>query len=144
MNNLTKQWGNNPAVPTELDLGDIGAFEMDDNNWKALDNIVQRLNAYEKTGLEPNEIHNWIPVDKEMPKEHEVEQDIYDPETLAFIDTNRNMCSDLVNVIVINNETEERFICDDITTNGQWVNFPKELYTVTHWMSLPKLPAIKQ
>lgn len=127
MNNLTIQWGNNSAVPTELDLGDIGAFEMDDKNWKALDNIVQRLNAYEKTGLEPNEIHNWISVKEKLPKDN----------------------NDVL-VDAISNITGERIIeltayCE-MTVGGQpignkgWAEpFPYFLkdYTITHWKPLP-------
>lgn len=85
------------------------------------------------------EMSYWISTNEEMPKEHETEEDIYDPESLAMLDTERDTCSDLVNIIVIENDTGKQFVCDDITMHGKWVNFPKELYTVTYWMPLPKM-----
>jgi len=103
--------------------------------------IYDTTDLDEMLSYEPTvDISKWISVNERMPKEHETEQDIYDAETLAFVDTKRENCSDLVNVVVTNNETCERFVCDDITTNGEWTNFSKDYFTVTYWMELPKLP----
>jgi hypothetical protein len=63
MKRLTKQWGNNPAVPTEFDID--CAFDMDNETWAKLCEIFNRLAAYEDSGLSPEEVlepmHLWEP-----------------------------------------------------------------------------------
>lgn len=138
MDRLTAQWGKNHAVPTKFSLDfawDISKFE-----WQELVCILDRLAAYEDTGLEPDEIPHWILASERMPEEHEIEQDVCDPETLAVVDVARSKCSDLLNVVVIDDETCKKFVCDDVTVNGKWVNFPDYRYTVTHWQPLPQPP----
>lgn len=54
MNRLTAQWGENPAVPTKLDLAKFLDFSED--IWADFDDIIQRLAAYENTGLTPKEV----------------------------------------------------------------------------------------
>jgi hypothetical protein len=54
MKRLTKQWGNNPAVPTEFDID--CAFDMDNETWAKLCEIFNRLAAYEDSGLSPEEV----------------------------------------------------------------------------------------
>ena len=54
MERLTAQWGENPAVPTKLDLAEL--LDVPEHTWKLVDDIIQRLAAYENTGLTPEEI----------------------------------------------------------------------------------------
>jgi hypothetical protein len=54
MERLTKQCGNNRAVPTQFDLD--FAFKTDDEAWKGLTDVFNLLAAYEDTGLTPEEI----------------------------------------------------------------------------------------
>jgi hypothetical protein len=51
---LTAQYGNNPAVPIGFDLDFV--LSLDDATWKGIDAIIQKLHAYELTGLMPEEI----------------------------------------------------------------------------------------
>lgn len=54
MKQLTVQYGNNPAVPIGFDLDFVSS--LDEATWKGIDAIIQRLSAYEKTGLTLEEI----------------------------------------------------------------------------------------
>ena len=54
MDRLTAQYGKNHAVPTKFDLDFV--FRVDKDVWDGLTNIFDRLDAYEKTGLMPDEI----------------------------------------------------------------------------------------
>lgn len=51
MDRLTKKWGSNPAVPCNFDLGFI--FDLDNGTYSGLQEVFERLAAYEETGLEP-------------------------------------------------------------------------------------------
>lgn len=53
MERLTAQWGKNHAVPTKFDLDDFAA--LPNQEWNGLTDIMDRLAAYEDTGLEPDE-----------------------------------------------------------------------------------------
>lgn len=65
MDRLTAQWGENHAVPTKFDLEDFAKLE--DPEWNGITDIMDRLAAYEDTGLEPDEIPHWIPVSERLP-----------------------------------------------------------------------------
>lgn len=65
----------------------------------------------------------WIPCEEFMPKEHMESRDRLDPDTLAVIDMEHNMVSDLVQCTVYDAEKDEYFVCDDCTVNGKWCNF---------------------
>lgn len=54
MGRLTSSLSGN-AVPTKFSLDFI--VDMPDRDWSGLQEIFNRLDAYEKTGLEPEEIH---------------------------------------------------------------------------------------
>lgn len=54
MERLTYQMGNNHAVPTKFDLG--FAFKIGNDAWAGLTGVLDRLAAYEDTGLTPEEI----------------------------------------------------------------------------------------
>ncbi len=54
MERLTKQWSNNHAVPTEIDLDFM--FRLDDPTSQGITEIFDRLAAYEATGLSPEEL----------------------------------------------------------------------------------------
>ena len=53
MDRLTKHWGNN-YVPTKLNWDFV--FDLDNETFKNLEDIVIRLAKYEDTGFEPEEI----------------------------------------------------------------------------------------
>ena len=57
MDRLTKHWGNN-YVPTKLNWDFV--FDLDDETFKNLEDIVIRLAKYEDTGFEPEEIEKFI------------------------------------------------------------------------------------
>ena len=79
----------------------------------------------------------WIPCSERLPEEHETENAVFDPLTLAEIDVERHMVSDLVLVTVRDYDHDNDFVCDDITVDGKWVNFGCESYEVIAWMPLP-------
>lgn len=81
----------------------------------------------------------WISVKEEMPQEHKESNDIYDPDTLAVVDCEHHNVSDLVIVAVLCN-SGETILADDITVDGEWVNFPFPEWEVTHWMPFPAPP----
>lgn len=54
MERLTKQWGEQAAVPTKLDLGET--LSMPQKEYENLMAIVQALNAYEKLNRTPAQI----------------------------------------------------------------------------------------
>lgn len=54
MERLTKQWGNNDAVPTQINLDFV--FDLDDATSQVLTEIFNRLASYEDTRLEPEEV----------------------------------------------------------------------------------------
>lgn len=54
MDRLTSSLAGN-AVPTKFSLDFI--VDMPDRDWSGLQEIFNRLDAYEKTGLEPDEVH---------------------------------------------------------------------------------------
>jgi hypothetical protein len=81
----------------------------------------------------------WISVKEQLPSEKEEVTSIYDPYTLAEIDVEYHMVSDLV-AIYVNGEDGNSFVCDDITVDGKWVNFPHPQWEVTHWVKLPDPP----
>ncbi|MFA5659127.1 MAG: DUF551 domain-containing protein [Oscillospiraceae bacterium] len=68
MNRLTAQIKNNPAVPAKFDLDFALSPDIDDITWESLDAIIQRLAAYEDTGLEPDKIPQWIPTSEKLPE----------------------------------------------------------------------------
>ena len=59
MDRLTKHWGNN-YVPTKLKLNWDFVFDLDDETFKNLEDIVIRLAKYEDTGFEPEEIEKLL------------------------------------------------------------------------------------
>lgn len=80
----------------------------------------------------------WIPCSESMPEEHEEQQPIIDPVTLAEIDVRYYMASDLVQVTV-ESGTGRRFVCDDCKVNGRWSNFNEDLgFEVLAWQPLPE------
>lgn len=101
---------------------------------------------YEKTMNRAKDIirkhvnDDWIPVEVELPEQHEESSDRFDPDTLAVIDTEYNMVSDLVQCTVYDFEKDEYFVCDDCTVNGKWCNFEEVTgtYKVIAWQPLPE------
>ena len=82
----------------------------------------------------------WIPVEERMPEEHEEGTDIYDKNTLAVMDTEYHMVSNLVNVTVYDYENEKYFVGADCTFDGEWCNFGLVTgnYEVIAWRPLPE------
>lgn len=87
--------------------------------------------------LEQQESERWIPASLRLPEEHEKSDDRIDVETLAVVDTEWHMCSDLVEVTVFDLEKEETFVCTDCTCDGKWSNFYDD-YEVKAWRPLPE------
>lgn len=81
--------------------------------------------------------NGWIPCSERLPEEKECERPIWDAFTLAEVDVERYMASDLVNVTIKHWDSDEIFVCDDMTVNGEWVNFNGEDYEVIAWQPLP-------
>lgn len=72
----------------------------------------------------------WIPVDEKMPEESEEFNDVYDPVTLAVIDTEWYKISDIVQVTVYDRDEEKYFTYVDNTYNGEWVTFNLDNFKV--------------
>ena len=73
--------------------------------------------------------NNWIPVTEQLPEEVPEEG----------CDKNPHTASALVLVAVLD-DCDRRFVSDDITFDGKWVNYPFPEFEVTHWMPLPEPP----
>ena len=70
----------------------------------------------------------WISVEEHLPDE------------INEIDGGKDgTCSDLV-IVFVRDDCGNSFICDDILSNGEWVNYPAPLFEVTHWMPMPEPP----
>ena len=99
--------------------------------WYAINEVFEKIKRQPKTG-------EWIPCSERMPEEHEEQQPIIDPVTLAEIDVRYYTVSDRVQV-TIEDETGRRFVCDDCTVNGRWYNFNEDLgFEVLAWQLLPE------
>ena len=85
---------------------------------------------------------DWIPVDEKMPEESEEFNDVYDPVTLAVIDTEWHEKSDVVQVTVYDRDEEKYFTYVDNTYNGEWVTFNLDNFKVIAWkpLSEPYIP----
>ena len=81
----------------------------------------------------PNE---WISVEEKMPEESEEFNDVYDPVTLAVIDTEWHKKSDIVQVTVYDRDEEKYFTYVDNTYNGEWVTFNLDNFKVIAWKPL--------
>lgn len=99
------------------------------NHW-ALGRHVDRLAAYEDTGLEPEEIPHWIPVSERLPEElghYLAVVKRIAPDEFGGSGTRIRIM---------------RWLGDDWRYAHhipEWIN-QKITETVTHWMYLPKLP----
>lgn len=82
--------------------------------------------------------NEWIACEDRLPKEHEDFRDIFDPDTLAIIDTEHYMASDLVQITVYEIDKDEYFVCNDCTVDGKWSNFGSESFKVVAWQPLPE------
>lgn len=78
----------------------------------------------------------WIPVEERLPKESEEFNDVYDPVTLAVIDTEWHEKSDIVQVTVYDRDEEKYFTYVDNTYNGEWVTFNLDNFKVIAWKPL--------
>ena len=86
------------------------------------------------------ENHNgWIPCKIALPEETERSSNSYDPFTLVENGVYYYTGSDLVNVTVVDCNTGERFVNDDVTVNGKWVNFDGTDFEVIAWRPLPQI-----
>ena len=91
--------------------------------------LVQPFTMEDAPANDPVEVVqcNRIPVSERLPEE--VLEDGEKPHT----------ASALVLVAVMDDENR-RFVSDDITFDGEWVNFRFPEFEVTHWMPLPEPP----
>ena len=113
--------------------------EMNDEiNTDICDGKAMELEVVMKMIQEQPKTDEWIPCSESMPEEHEEQQPIIDPATLAEIDVRYYTVSDRVQV-TIEDETGRRFVCDDCTVNGRWYNFNEDLgFEVLAWQPLPE------
>ena len=80
----------------------------------------------------------WISVSEKMPEEHEDYEEIFDPMTLAVVDTKLYKCSDLVLVTVYDGNQDKIFVTDDCTVDGKWANYREDYsFEVLAWMPMP-------
>lgn len=91
--------------------------------------------------IKENHNNGWISCEERLPEETEQYSTRYDPITLAEVDVEWHTVSDLVNVIVKNYDTDEVFVCDDCTVDGEWANFGSYPFEVLSWQPMPELPA---
>lgn len=80
----------------------------------------------------------WIPVEERLPEENEEYNDVVDPLTLAVVDTEWHIVSELVLVTVYDSNKDKTFVTDDCTVDGKWANYDD----VLAWQPLP--PAYEQ
>lgn len=99
-------------------------------NTEALDMAIKAIEQQDK--------ERWIPVSERLPKEREEVRDIYEVESLALIDSDNYLISDLVLLTVKDNEKDELFVSDDVTVNGKWANFEGSGYEVIAWKPMPE------
>ena len=78
----------------------------------------------------------WILVEERLPEESEEFNDVYDPVTLAVIDTEWYKISDIVQVTVYDRDEEKYFTYVDNTYNGEWVTFNLDNFKVITWKPL--------
>lgn len=89
--------------------------------------------------LKQQDKDQWIPVGERLPDEREEVRDIYDIESLALVDTENFIASDLVLVTVKDNEKDELFVSDDVIVNGKWSNFgAMDTFNVVAWKPMPE------
>ena len=79
---------------------------------------------------------SWIPVEERLPEEIEEFNDVYDPVTLAVIDTEWHEKSDIVQVTVYDRDEEKYFTYVDNTYNREWVTFNLDNFKVIAWKPL--------
>ena len=77
MDKLTAQWGTNVAVPTKFDLDFLFSADVDDSVVHGLDDIFNKLNAYEKNNQTPNEQAQMIREYKELEEQYELLENVY-------------------------------------------------------------------
>lgn len=116
----------------ELDLDD----EYDDFYHNGLGRAIKIVKD-----LASEHNNGWIPCSERLPEETEQHSTKYDPITLAEVDVEWHTVSDLVNVIVKNYDTDEVFVCDDCTVDGEWANFGSYPFEVLEWQPMPEIPA---
>ena len=96
-----------------------------------LDEVIKMVDMVEK-----EENDDWIPCEVQMPPEKEDVFRYKDPLTDVDIEE-KYMASDLVQVTVIDTDTDEKFVTDDCTRNGKWCTYYDE-FEVIAWRPLPK------
>ena len=137
------EWAKNILRRRMNDDTTIGINIDDERFWKILfDEACVEGKQAERIYANLRKIRNdgWVPVEERLPEEHEESRDRLDADTLAVIDTEHNMVSDLVQCTVYDAEKDEYFVCDDCTVNGKWCNFEEVTgtYKVIAWQPLPE------
>lgn len=111
-----------------------------DNSFKYFQNLIfaieQAIFFVEEVAEEYN--NGWIPCSERLPDEKEREHTVYDAITLAEVDVERQMESDLVNVTVKDCDSDKVFTSDDCTVNGEWVNYNCYPFEIIAWQPLPE------
>lgn len=119
-------------------------FFMDDNIVKDEDRDENELyisfsklkEIISKYAFCKNNPDDWILVEERLPEESEEFNDVYNPVTLAVIDTEWHKKSDIVQVTVYDRDEEKYFTYVDNTYNGEWVTFNLDNFKVIAWKPL--------
>ena len=113
-------------------LDEIRALKSEANGFLVNDyrtGYLSALSALEGfiAGLPAVGVSKWISIEERLPEE------------INGNDSENVSSSDLV-IVVVCDDMNNRFVSDDILAGGEWVNYPKSMFEVTHWMPLPVPP----
>lgn len=114
--------------------GDSSSYNQYNEGW---------CDCLDRVRLELKDVNDgWILVEERLPEESEEFNDVYDPVTLAVIDTEWHEKSDIVQVTVYDRDEEKYFTYVDNTYNGEWVTFNLDNFKVIAWkpLSEPYIP----
>lgn len=140
-NNLTGRCGSLPAVPATFPVEEL--WDLSENTQKCLQDIFDRLNAYEKLGIEPNDIKQklaryeqggWISVKDCMPED--LPENKGKKIIPCFVAVKSRYPKGKPNI-----EKRQRQWLKDC--NGEFVEWEwsrLRCEQITHWMPLPKPP----
>jgi hypothetical protein len=119
----------------------IERLEEEKSDWNCDYNVPINKAIQIVKDLASEHNNGWVSCSERLPEETEQHSTKYDPITLAEADVEWHTVSDLVNVIVKNYDTDEVFVCDDCTVDGEWANFGSYPFEVLAWQPMPEIPA---
>lgn len=85
----------------------------------------------------------WVPVTERLPEEQEWLQPeewlpVGERETESG-EGRKHTSSELV-IVAVRDDCDKQFVFNDITFDGEWVNYRFPEFEVTHWMPIPPAP----